>query len=364
MPLLKLYFEKLLYSPLEFPKFMKQIEKDNVRIVTQIAKAHIIMSSYLSILKKHANRFGSKKKYLLWTHEPYHDFTFIPKIKTNNNAKIYIMNVYTGDVFTHNFRYFYFNELLTIYQLSKTEDSHTPIFELNKQLNIEFSHPDFKKLLIKDKLMSKVKSTPRPVVALSTYYSKKYYQGNLHTSLPKRYELIEYGYLNGYLDLYGKGWDKHPTVKIVENSRNNGDRRQTKNEILPRYLFNLCLENVDYPYYVTEKIWEPIKNGCLPIYYSNTTIYQVFPENSFVDYRDFDNPEQLYKYLDNMTKHEYFERLNRCIEAFNHVIDQGNNTTFDGHSTNSNINYLEYETCYKSLSEKIKYIGASILKGK
>ena len=323
--LIKVFFDKLLYSPFEFQEFKDKFIKENIRIVSNISIAHIILSSYFSILNKYAITFGKNKKYLLWTHEPYHDFTFNKSIKLNNGAIINIMNVYTGDVFTHNFRYFYFNHVLDL--LPNSLNPTQKVIDTNKKY----------------------------IVALSTYYPISYYKNNPHTLLPKRYELIEYGFKNNLLDVHGKDWNNHSFIKSVGNTRNETDRRQSKQEILQKYRFNICIENVDFSYYVTEKIWEPIKYGCLPIYYSNSTIYQIFPENSFIDYKNFNNPKDLYDYLLNMTEEEYINRSNLCIQSFNKII-KDNNNTHRFKSNNPNINYLEYNSCYKHLFNKIKII--------
>jgi hypothetical protein len=327
--LIKVFLDKLLYSPFDFPEFKDKFIKENIRVVTNPSIAHVIMSSYLKVLNKYTINFGKIKKYLLWTHEPYHDITLTKSIKLKNGAVINIMNVYTGDVFTHNFRYFYFSHPIDL-------------------LSID---------LIPDPTKKVIDNTKKYLVALSTYYPQDYYKNNPHTLLPKRYELIEYGFQHNLLDVHGKDWDKHSFVRSLGNTRNQSDRRQSKQEILEDYKFNICIENVDYPYYVTEKIWEPIKYGCLPIYYANSTIYQVFPENSFIDYRNFINPKDLYDYVLNMTEEEYVVRFNRCVDSFNSVVTNSKNNTYRFKSDNLNINYLEYNSCYKHLLDRIKSIS-------
>lgn len=326
------YMDKLLYSPFEFPDYQDKFRKQHhIQITTNLSRAHVIMSSYLSVLKKYALKYGNKKKYLLWTHEPYHDYTLARSVKVSPSTKIEIMNVYSGDVFTHNFRYFYFRKKL---------EELPRISELEKQLA--------KQLVIKS-------SAKQEIVALSTYYDPTYYKNNSYTLLPKRYQLIETGFKLGLVDVYGKNWEQHEYVRPCGNSRNDRDRRQSKQEIMCKYRINVCLENVDYPYYVTEKIWESIKYGCLPIYQGNPTIDEVFPEDSFIDTRQFSQVEELYQYLTTqLTEEVYRERMNRCIRAFNQVIEEGKNWTHRGKSNNLNLNYLEYETCYQQLVERMK----------
>ena len=244
--MISLFCDKLLYSPLEFPSFINKLKnKHKIRVIKNINQANIILSSYLNILKKYESKFGKTKKYLLWTHEPYHNYSLKSKI-----GLIEIMNCYTQDVFTHNFRYFYFKSPLPI------------------NLNNSYQRLG-------------------DCVVLSTFYDFKYYEKNPKTILPIRYQLIESGYKKGFLKVHGKNWNNHSFIESEGNSRNQGDRRKSKAEILGKYRFNLCIENALAPYYVTEKIWEPIKYGCLPIYFSNSTIYEIFPRDSFVDVRNY-----------------------------------------------------------------------------
>ena len=333
--MIRIYRDKLMYSPFEFMEYQEKFKIENIKLVTNVISADIIMSSYISILKKYAESYGKKKKYILWTHEPYHDYTYSKCVILKNGVKIEIMNVYTGDVFTHNYRYFYFKDLIN--KKEQVEDNQVKVMEDNQVKVME------------DK-------SKKNIVVLSTYYKKEYYKNNKYTLLPKRYELIEYGYKNGLLDVHGKDWNNHEYVRSIGNTRNVGDRRESKEEILQEYKFNICLENVEYPYYVTEKIWEPIKYGCLPIYYGNSTIYEIFEKKSFVDYHDFKDSKELYDYLMVMTKEEYVERYNRCVDAFNRVIGDGKNNVKRLKSDNMNINYLEYESCYKTLLIRIKNV--------
>lgn len=336
---MKVFLDQCLYSPFDFPHFQKSFTKNKIIQVRSPNAANLILSSYLSTLKKWITKFGSKRKYLLWTHEPYHDWTTKPTIKVGR-ATVHIMNCYTRDVFTHNFRYFYFRNFINWQHLTTNRRIRPQDLVLT---------PD----------------SPQPqIVVLSTYYPKSYYAENRYTLLPKRYQVIEEGYRRGLIEVHGKNWKKHSFIRAVDCSRNDPDRRESKKDILSRHRFNICIENTNYPYYVTEKIWEPIKHGLLPIYYANSTIYQVFDPESFIDLKDFHQTESdldqaiknMYDYLQRMTEKEYLERYVKCVQAFNRVITDKKNHAKRHSSKNHNINYLEYDTCYQELLKKIKSI--------
>lgn len=329
--MINIFLDKCLYSPFDFPILCKKMASNNIVIVKRVESAHIVISSYLNILKKYSNKKGLKL--LLWTHEPYHDWTLEQRIKLNNNVYVNIMNCYTNNVFTHNYRYFYFKTPLNLLSINSGDEN--------------------------------IKIVPK-ICALSTFYEPDYYNKNPRSILPIRYNLILYGYEKNIVDIYGKGWDKYGkddkhkignfNIEVITcgNSRNDVDRRNSKASILADYNFNICLENAVAPYYITEKIWEAIKYGCLPIYYSNSTIYDIFPKNSFIDYNDYGDYIQLYNAINNMSILEYKTRMNLCIKVFNKIINEGNNNIWRGDSKNLNINYLEYNECTKQLINVIK----------
>ena len=76
--------------------------------------------------------------------------------------------------------------------------------------------------------------------------------------------------------------------------------------------------------YITEKIWDSIENYCLPIYYAgkDNSIYKIFPKNSFVDYAEFNTPEELFHYLKKISDIEYKSRLEKCIFVYNSFIEK------------------------------------------
>lgn len=308
-----LYVDKLLYSPLDLPHYLEKTLKRSVTLTKTPKKATVIASSYLLILKKYLHL---NKKYLLWTHEPYHDWTYTPTL-TILGKEIHIMNVYTGNIFCNNHRYFCYR---------------TPIPLLTADNFTDFKDPN------------------HTVVAFSTLYPDSYYSKNKYTILPKRYEIIKWGHTNRALKVWGKGFDE-----ISEgNTRDN--RSEEKAKVLAHYDFNLALENTEFPHYVTEKIWESIINGCLPIYWSNCTIYGDFPQDSFIDYRKFSGPEDLFAYIKNMTVEEFRDRMNRCILTFNKLLVETSNQTFYPCPKNKNLEGVNYSQCYGYFINKLHNI--------
>lgn len=109
-------------------------------------------------------------------------------------------------------------------------------------------------------------------------------------------------------DLYGRGWSGH-----LKNYRGSIAR---KVDILKQYKFCICYENIQgVPGYVTEKIFDCFRAGCIPIYWGAPNITEYIPANCFIDRAQFHSHEELYEYIKNISKEEY-ENYIRNIQNF------------------------------------------------
>jgi hypothetical protein len=136
-----------------------------------------------------------------------------------------------------------------------------------------------------------------------------------------RMAFLQEGWRSRRVDIFGPGW---PDGMSKEDSRgsvpHNPLWHPRKLQLLRGYDICLAVENTTYDYYCTEKIWQSLSGGCLPIYYGRgNRIYETFPRNSFIDAADFQNVEQIYAYIDSMSQQEYLRRYNTCIEVYNWV---------------------------------------------
>jgi len=72
-----------------------------------------------------------------------------------------------------------------------------------------------------------------------------------------------------------------------------------KKDGLKKYKFALTFENSLDDYYVTEKVWDALAAGSLPIYHGAPEILDYVPSpDSIIDYRQLKTPEALADYLD------------------------------------------------------------------
>lgn len=109
------------------------------------------------------------------------------------------------------------------------------------------------------------------------------------------------------LDLYGNGWWGYPNWK---------GKIDQKWEVLKKYKFNIAYENMgDQRGYITEKIFDSLIGGCVPIYLGASNITDYVPRGCFIDRRDFSSDLQLYEYIKNMDRKTYEKHLD-AIEDY------------------------------------------------
>ncbi|MHB1347582.1 MAG: glycosyltransferase family 10 domain-containing protein [Candidatus Humimicrobiaceae bacterium] len=179
------------------------------------------------------------------------------------------------------------------------------------------------------------------------------YPDELYTKRLKAIRWFEDNHLNDF-DLYGYGWNKFiftnkfhflnnlKIFKYLFKSKFPSYRGSTKSKIetLKNYKFSICFENIkDIPGYISEKILDCFISGCVPIYLGAPNISDHIPENTFIDMRNFNNYDDLYFYIKNMSNNEYLNYLNNIKSFFN----------------SKNFNYFSFEYfANKIITEIIK----------
>lgn len=99
----------------------------------------------------------------------------------------------------------------------------------------------------------------------------------------------------------------------------------SKHEIYQKFKFSLCFENVaDISGYLTEKIFDAMLAGNIPIYRGADNICEYVPQDCFIDYRKFKTLKELYQFLSNFTSEDYLE----FIKAVNRFITSEQSTQF------------------------------------
>lgn len=285
--------DEMIYTPFHIKANHNFLKREGFVFIDDVRKADILVSRNIKNLYPYIKQYGTRKKYLIWTHEPRFDINFFDDIYVFTNIKVDIMNAYTQNIYVNNYKYF---------NLPNMNPINVSSFER-----------------IKGKTVVIVAACKKAVSLI---------KDGLNIDLIKiRNDIAYSGFNLGKVDIYGPGWGKNLAIEDSRKVSKLKDENQYKRKIkiLKNYHFNLCFENTNYPYYCTEKIWHSLDAGCLPIYYGKgNAIYEDFPADSFLDYSEFNHPEALFEYIDSMTIDEFKDRMNKCIETVNKIASLTN----------------------------------------
>jgi len=289
------------YSPFAYPVHHPALASFGFR-QTDVYKADLIFCRNLRHARLVARLFP-RKQAVVWTNEPAFDASTDLHVSAWPGKPILVCNVFTGHVFWHN-RHF-----LGSYHYDSRID-----------LGLELKPIDFG--------CASPNSFKRRQRALAVFARKKvsaspFSQAQSIDLNPIRQDLAFRGHQLDQCDIVGSGWDGLALEASGFEVQQNEPWWTRKLSLLQNYRFSIALENTATPYYVTEKIWHAVKAGALPVYWSkNSTIFESFPSESFVDaaaFRDFD---ALWTYLRTMGSAEWCERIRRCAEAYNRAVEQ------------------------------------------
>lgn len=123
----------------------------------------------------------------------------------------------------------------------------------------------------------------------------------------------------GVVDLYGMGWDRwwsreafwlpywrnrNVLMSIYKGSCSS------KFEVLKNYEFCLCFENMEMKGYITEKIFDCLYAGTIPLYLGAPDILEYIPENIFVDCRKYSTWQEMWDDVSVMSSYQIEEMRN------------------------------------------------------
>lgn len=109
-------------------------------------------------------------------------------------------------------------------------------------------------------------------------------------------------------EFYGRGWSHE-----LKNYRGSCE---DKLETIKHYKFSICFENIEgFKGYITEKIFDCLAAGSVPIYWGASNVTDYIPASCFIDMRDFSSFKQLHEFLGQMPEETYTRYLEE-IKAF------------------------------------------------
>uniref|UniRef100_UPI0040485180 glycosyltransferase family 10 domain-containing protein n=1 Tax=Orrella sp. TaxID=1921583 RepID=UPI0040485180 len=117
----------------------------------------------------------------------------------------------------------------------------------------------------------------------------------------------------GVVDLYGRGWAKwwsrtsmwlpywkhRKTLMSIYKGA-----CESKYEVLSQYKFSLCFENMAMKGYVTEKIFDCLYAGTVPLYLGASDIEGLIPEDIYIDCRKFSSWQVMHRAVENIPSYE------------------------------------------------------------
>ncbi len=115
------------------------------------------------------------------------------------------------------------------------------------------------------------------------------------------------------VDLYGVGWDKWLSRRSMwlpywlHRSTLLSIYQGTcvsKYETLSRYQFSLCFENMQMTGYVTEKLFDCLYAGTIPLYLGAPDITSLIPAEAYIDCRKFASWAEMWHEISSMSKNQ------------------------------------------------------------
>lgn len=115
------------------------------------------------------------------------------------------------------------------------------------------------------------------------------------------------------VDSYGKCLNNKPLPRGLEDTATATGEEAPFMSFVARYKFHLALENGLCPDYMTEKLWRPLHQGCVPVYRGSPVAADWMPASRsaiFID--DFPSPRELADYLRSLDEDD--EAYRRYLE--------------------------------------------------
>lgn len=128
----------------------------------------------------------------------------------------------------------------------------------------------------------------------------------------------------GVVDLYGRDWNKwwsprsmwppywrhYKTLMSIYHGA-----CESKYEVLSRYRFSLCFENMAMKGYLTEKIFDCLYAGAIPLYLGAPDISELVPGEAYIDCRRFASWEEMWREVCGMSD-QAVESMRQAGRAF------------------------------------------------
>lgn len=122
-------------------------------------------------------------------------------------------------------------------------------------------------------------------------------------------------------DLYGIGWNKAATRAqrvlnfLTPHYKSYRGSVDSKAEVLGKYRFALCYENATVAGWITEKVFDCFRSGCIPIYLGAPNIHEYIPKGAFIDRREFATDQDVADFIGRISTREIVN-IQECIRDY------------------------------------------------
>jgi len=256
-----------------------------VKFVEAPEQAHVLVGNNGGLIREFIDVFGATRRYLLWTHEPMF-WTSAEKWAMIAGQRVRTMSMHSGEVFFDNCYYASINPGEVARRTQRTRLNRTVVMVASAKMETS---------------------------------AARFEIPNIAELLTLRYDLAIAGHQQHQIDIYGMNWPPG----VSRGQSRYGQWSLAKYKILENYDFNLCFENSLIPYYCSEKIWQAIHCGCLPVYFGQDSIYEDFPQESFLDYATLGSADDLFKAINHMSLQEFYRRYDACLSVFHRAFPLG-----------------------------------------
>ena len=153
-----------------------------------------------------------------------------------------------------------------------------------------------------------------------SHFNNKY---NLYVERVRTIRWFEKYFPNDFV-LYGGHWDKSARIPsklggfihLIESllpfrpfrSKSWRGIIKSKGDVLKNSRFSIVYENISGQHnYITEKIFDALRFGNVPVYWGAENIFDYIPKDCFIDRRQFKSHFDLYYFLKDMKEDEYIK---------------------------------------------------------
>jgi len=168
----------------------------------------------------------------------------------------------------------------------------------------------------------------KEIIKKKEHFCDFIYGHEIQDELRKHY----FDLLNSYkrVEAAGKYLNNQELGKTVHYEFNNPSKLELQNKCK----FSLCIQWVDFPWFINEKIIHSFKANEIPIFYGTETVKDIFNPKRFIFINDFNNDEELLQRIIELDKDD---------EKFAKVLSQPiyNEKGYDKKVLNNAISFLD-----------------------